>query len=325
MRRPRGWLERADGVRVRVDERGLTLGRGPESDLILTDPRASHLQALVLPGLKGLEVIALGRNPTRRNDEPVNGRAALLHGDTLELPGSRFTVVIDTGRGWSRGAWMVELWDGTRVGVRALPFTLGGGPDDHLHIPEWPPGALRLDGAQGALALELDAGGTLTGVELPAGAVEALEPGDTLTLRGRTVRFQGPADEAESTVLAAAEALPVKARFQFLPNGGRLELGFADGVQATVELAELRANLVAALLKPPTPYGPGELVPDEVLAPAIWPGQPDRGRTDLNLLIHRTRKNLLSAGVNPSAVLARAAKGGATCFRLAPGADVSVS
>ena len=101
-------------------------------------------------------------------------------------------------------------------------------------------------------------------------------------------------------------------------------MGFADGATHTVDLAELRANLVAALLTPPRPYKAGELIPDDVLAPAIWPGQQERGRTDLNLLLHRTRKNLLRAGINPSVVLARAKKGGATCFRLSPGAHVVV-
>jgi hypothetical protein len=57
---------------------------------------------------------------------------------------------------------------------------------------------------------------------------------------------------------------------------------------------------------------------------SIWAGQPGRGRTDLNVLIHRTRKDLLTAGINPAAVLARARKGGATSFRLAKDAAVSV-
>ena len=68
----------------------------------------------------------------------------------------------------------------------------------------------------------------------------------------------------------------------------------------------------------------GVFVPDDVLLTSIWPGNANRGRTDLNVLIHRTRKSLMNAGVNPSAVLARARQGRATAFHLAPAAKVEV-
>ena len=100
-------------------------------------------------------------------------------------------------------------------------------------------------------------------------------------------------------------------------------MGFADGATHTVDLAELRANLVAALLTPPRPYKAGELIPDDVLAPAIWPGQQERGRTDLNLLLHRTRKNLLRADQSIGRACARQ-EGRRNLLRLSPGAHVVV-
>lgn len=324
-RRPRCWLVRDKGARVLVQGRGLLMGRLPDNDIVLSDRRASSSHALVTATIRGLEVVSLGRNPSRVGGKVVQGRAVLKHGDVLEVPGGEFKVHIEKGRGWSDHAWVVEHPDGGRYGLRQLPFRIGGSTDDHLTVDGWPPGAVCFDVAQGALAVELEAPAVLSGESQPAGAVEALESGDTVTIHGHSVRvLSSAAGSGEETVLAPQAQLPTKARFQFLPNGGRLEVGFADGANHTVDLAELRANLVAALLTPPKPYQAGELIPDDVLAPAIWPGQQERGRTDLNLLLHRTRKNLLRAGINPSVVLARAKKGGATCFRLAPGAHVVV-
>jgi hypothetical protein len=325
LRRPRCWLVREKGARVLVQDRGLIMGRLPDNDIILSDRRASSNHALVTATIRGLEVVSLGRNPSRVNGSVVQGRAVLQHGDSLEVPGGTFKIQIEKGRGWSDHAWVVEHPDGARYGLRQLPFTIGGSPDDHLQVEGWPSGAICFDVAQGALAVELEAEADLSGEVQPAGAVEALESGDTVTIDGQAVRvLSSAAGSGEETVLAPQALLPTRARFQFQPNGGRLEVGFADGSTHTVELAELRANLVAALLTPPKPYKAGELIPDETLAPTIWPGQQERGRTDLNLLLHRTRKNLLRAGINPSVVLARAKKGGATCFRLAPGAQVIV-
>ena len=321
---PRCWLVRENGARILVKDRGLLMGRLPDNDIVLSDRRASSSHALVTATLRGLEVVSLGRNPTRVNEQVVQGRAVLEHGSVLEVPGGRFRVHVEAGRGWSHHAWVVEHPDGGQYGLRRLPFQIGGGDSDDLTVDGWPEAAVRFDVAQGALAVELDAGGELSGETLPSGAVEALESGDTVTIAGISVRVLSSAASGDETVLSQQALLPTKARFEFLPNGGRLEVGFADGATHTVELAELRANLVAALLTPPRPYEAGELIPDEVLAPAIWPGQQERGRTDLNLLLHRTRKNLLRAGINPSVVLARAKKGGATCFRLAPGAHVVV-
>jgi len=69
---------------------------------------------------------------------------------------------------------------------------------------------------------------------------------------------------------------------------------------------------------------PGEYLPDDVVIPAVWSGSAARTRTDLNVLLHHTRKALVRAGLNPAQVLSRARTGGATCFLLAPGARVEV-
>ena len=322
--RPRCWLTRRTGARVLVRDRGLLLGRGQDCDVILADRRASVVHALVTPTLRGLEVVHLGRNPTRVSGSAIHHRAVLKDGDVLEVPGASFEVAIEPGVGWSRETWIVEHPDQTQYSVRQLPFTVGGGVDDQLQVVGWPPGAAEFHVGQGSLAVELHAEALLDGEPMPASAVEVLEDGDRIEINRaaievRTVDVGG----RDPTVMMSGARLPTRAIFEFLPNGGKLELHFVTDAPVRVELSELRARLVAALLKPPGQAEAGDHVPDENLIPAIWPGS-KRTRTDLNLLIHRTRKDLLRVGLNPSVILARAKKGGSTCFRLAPGALVTV-
>ncbi len=322
--RPRCWLTRRSGARVLVRDRGLLIGRGQDCDVILDDRRASLVHVLVTPTLGGLEVVHLGRNPTRVNTNAIQHRALLRDGDVLEVPGARFDIAIEAGVGWSADSWALEHPDGTTYALRQLPFRVGGGVDDHLQVVGWPPGAVEFHVAQGSLAVELRAEALLDGEEMPASAVESVDDGDTIEIsRTQLLVRSVNAGGRDPTVMMAGAKLPIRAVFEFLPNGGRLELQFVTDTPLRVELSELRARLVAALLKPPGDWVAGEHVPDEALIPAIWPGS-RRTRTDLNLLIHRTRKDLLAAGLNPSIILARAKKGGSTCFRIAPGASVIV-
>ena len=107
---------------------------------------------------------------------------------------------------------------------------------------------------------------------------------------------------------------------EFLPRGGRLHATIG-GHLVTVYLSEKRCDLIAALLRPPTPLVAGEFIPDDVLLPRLWPGR-TMTRVDLNTLVHRTRQDLAPLGIDPGELLARAPGGGATRFTLAPGAIV---
>ena len=151
-----------------------------------------------------------------------------------------------------------------------------------------------------------------------------IHDGDTIEFAGQLVRLSSASGPSRATtVIVQARGGARQVRFDFIPAGGEIELRFddEDGVR-TVVLAELRARLLAALLSPPRGYKAGDLIPDEVLIPAIWSGSVDRTRTDLNVLIYRTRKALVRAGLNPERVLERARTGGGTRFLLAPGATI---
>lgn len=320
-----GWLRRDNGATVAIPDRGLVLGRRADCDVVLGSPKASSVHAIVTPTLDGLELLALGRNPTLVNAERVTGRRILGDGASLELPGGVFTVKLGSTARWSARPWAIRHPDGHRYALRRLPFTVGGAEADHLLVPGWPAGALEFHAAGGAVAAEFHAGGILNDAPMAAGAVELVEDQDRIAFGGRELQVEtsGPRDQAP-TVVAASSGLRA-VRFEFQPSGGRLTLQLDDRSPAvTLELPELRARLIAALLSPPSGYAAGDLIPDDLLIPAIWSASAERTRVDLNVLIYRTRKVLLKAGVNPAKVLTRARNGGSTRIQLAAGAQVSV-
>ncbi len=316
---PRAWV-RDGALVVSVPTEGLWIGRAADCDLVVADHRASQVHAFL--GWRGerLVVIGLGRNPTRRNGAPVEGPTTLAAGDRLEVPGGTFTV--DLPPTTPVPAWVAVLPTGERVGLGRREVSLGGGPEDDVAIRGWPAGAARLHRPPGG-ALLLEPLAPLVVDDRPGevGALEALRSGSRLGIAGAAVTLLALDDGRAATTILAGEAhLPLRVGFAFTPTGGALTLGFAGGATRVVDLPELRARLVAALLA-----RPGEEVEDEDLLAAVWPGSPDRGRLDLNQLVHRARRDLLAAGVDPTDLLVRVRRGGAACFRVAPGAVVTVS
>lgn len=319
----RAWLRLPNGERFAVPARGLLFGRGSSCDLMLKDPRASSVHALLTPTANGLELLALGRNPTLVNGAPLTQRQELTDGDTLTFPGLVAIVELD-GEPASLQSWQIVTPKGDRLALRDLPYRIGGGADDDLQLPGWLPGALTLRAVQGCLALELGAAAILDGEPVDADTIEVIQEHASVEMGGQRLEISLNELVGCGTTRGPARAvLPIHVSFEFLPQGGSLVLRFPQGPAVRVELAELRARLVAALLQPRAPWKVGEYLPDDVLIPAIWAGA-GRDRADLNLLIHRTRKDLLSAGLNPAVLLARAKKGRATCFQIAAGAEVVV-
>lgn len=310
------WLVGPSGLRRRVDEGGVLLGRGPGSDWVVPDTRASAVQALVTLGSKGLELRSLGRNPTRVDGKP-EARARLKHGSVIELPG--LVLHVEQEGIEQLTSWMVQLRD-QRFALRR-ELLVGSGNACGLRVDGWPEQALVLRLAQGQPVVEALCELKLNGVPFEAGEIESLIDGDRVSCLGEQllVRARG---ERVSTLIASP--FPIAARFCFLPTGGELHLQFAGGGWLVAELPELRARLIATLLSPPGEFEVGEFVPDEVLLPRIWPGQSQRGRLDLNTLVHRTRKDLLRAGIDPGPLLERARRGGGVAFKLARGATVEI-
>jgi hypothetical protein len=312
------WLSRTDGTRLRLDAAGVLAGRAPGCAIALVDPRASGVQALLRQAEGGPELIPLGRNPVRVNDQPASGRQRLRRGDRVDLPGETLTVELDDEEeGW----WFLER--GGLTCVTRSPTRVGGGPRAHLQIPGWPDEALRLYLLQGALWVEPGVALRVDGREVEAGALLSLRPGATIEAGAGpalTVRGQHPG-AAGGTLLERGVSA---ARLTFMPRGGRLSLTLSGRTHG-VDLSELRCRLLAVLLQPGEGLAPGDFVPDEQVLPRVWPREPGRDHYDMNTLIHRLRKALLKAGVPPDHVIERSPQGGATRAVLASGATAEVS
>lgn len=319
-------LERPDGCALRVPARGLMLGRSADCDVVLVHPGASQCHALVLPAGEALRIVALGRNPTNLNGQPLRGASPAVEGDLIELPGATFRVrsVGAGGRDERVLAWVI-LGAEERYAVRGPVFAIGGEAAADLRIPGWPEAALRFTVVQRGLVLEIGQPGWLGGELLEAGAVLAPTDRDRLRFGSTEIELAMAPDERwDETVVSTGDGAS-SIRFSFLPNGGRLEVAFRDAAEPFVaELPELRARLFAALLTPRGGFSPGDEMPDEVVMEAVWPRGRDRDRTDLNQLVHRARRDLLRAGVNPERLLYRPRRGGAVRILLAAQATIRV-
>ena len=319
------WLHRGRGTSVAVPPRGLILGRRPDCDVVLASGRASQVQAIITPTLDGLELLSLGRNPTRVDGNPVTGRTLLQHKSTVQVPGASFEVELSKTTFWSAQVWTVQLPDDHQYALRRLPYRMGNSRSDHLRIDGWPASAIEFHAADGGMAIEFLSPGQLNGIPMDEGAIEMAREDDQIAFNDTVVRVGAVGGDArETTVLLGHDGVE-SITFTFLPTGARLDVRFTgDDTSRQVVLSELRARLLAALLQPPSGYDPGDLVPDEILIPAIWSSHSGRTRVDVNVLIYRTRRFLLKSGLNPDRLISRARLGGSTRVLLVPGAQVVV-
>jgi hypothetical protein len=317
------WLE-GDLGRLLVRHAGLLVGRSAECDVVLADARVSRHHFLLRPTDDGVEVTVLGRAPVQVNGAAVAASATLRDGDTIALLGKTFRVV-STAAPQARVesfVWGVEVREGAYYRVLESPFTLGGGPRDHLQMAQWPPALLTLTMVQRALVLEPSQPGvTLDGAALQESQVAAVLPGAVARYLDQSIRFvAAPVASELETVPAEDESLPRLARLEFLTRGGRLTLGFGAW-ERTLWLADRRCDLVATLLFPPAPYAAGDAIPDEVLLPRVWPDG-NGGRVELNTLVFRVRKDLVRADIDGATLVDRG--DGATRFRLRDGATATL-
>jgi hypothetical protein len=317
------WLE-GDLGRLLVRHAGLLVGRSAECDVVLADARVSRHHLLLRPTDDGVEVTVLGRAPVQVNGAAVAASATLRDGDAIALLGKTFRVV-STAAPPARVesfVWGVEVREGAYYRVLESPFTLGGGPRDHLQMAQWPPALLTLTTVQRALVLEASQPGvTLDGAALQESQVAAVLPGAVARYLDQSIRFvAAPAASELETVPSEDESLPRLARLEFLTRGGRLTLGFGAW-ERTLWLADRRCDLVATLLFPPAPFTAGDAIPDEVLLPRVWPDG-HAGRVELNTLVFRARKDLVRADIDGATLVDRG--DGATRFRLRDGATATL-
>jgi len=320
-RKASAWLIGEDGSRRRVGHGALLMGRDPGCDIVLSDGRASGRQALLRIARGGLELHPLGRNPTLVNDQPIDRLTLLGTGDTLRVPGVTFRVEIERTPSGD-GLWLLQVGNASHR-IPPQPLAVGSSPHDDLVIPGLPPGALTFFRAGDGLLLEVtEEGFTIDGAPVEPDEVHPIGPTRTIAWGDVSMKVEnGSLGRTPTTHLSQ---LPILRRLQFryLPTGGTLTVDMS--VEETeVRLSELRCRLVVALIQPPDPYVAGEFVPDEIVLPQVWPRQPDRSHYDLNTLVHRLRKDLLKAGLDPTQLVERARGGGGTRVRL-PDATIEI-
>lgn len=317
------WLQ-GDLGRVLIRHGGLLLGRSTDCEVVLPDSRVSRHQLLLRPVDDGVELMVLGRAPVRVNDAPVQTVATLRDGDGLAVSGRVFRVVSTPAPRVARAdcVWGVESAAGAFYRIAESPFTVGGDERDDLHVAGWAPATLTLSMVQRALVMETGPAGVDCDGPLQAAAVVAVRSGAVVRYLGQSLRLVSASAGTETaTAPESGVELPRAARLEFLPRGGRLTVGYGSW-ERTLWLADRRCDLVATLLFPPAPYAAGDLVPDDVLIPRVWPGGRQGGRVELNTLVFRTRKDLVRADIDGGALLDR--YDGGVRFRLADGADVAM-
>ena len=325
------WVKAKNGARVRVGRGGLVVGRRSDCGLVLPNPEVSRRHALIRETARGVEVVHLGKVPTRVNGEDVRDTSPLAHGDLIEIGSSVLTVGIGESPAPSTSrVWMLESAGKALYGITRSPYVVGGDDRDDVVLETWPTSAARFHAVQDSLVVELAAAGRVNGEQREVEESVSLRVGDTVEFGGLALSVLAAGVGTEGTTrVTNSWTPPSRVSLDFHARGGLLSLEFPDGSAddppLAVHLPDRRCDLIATLLQPPGSLRTGEFVPDDVLAPRVWPGQPGKGRTDINLLLHRTRKSLLEAGVDGPALLDRGKGGGETRIVLARGAEVSIS
>lgn len=312
--------------RLRIGRGGLVIGRRPDCDLVVRGDKVSRRHALVRATGAGVEVVHIGKGPTLVNGAAVRDVAALAHDDVVQVGDTSVRVAVSDGEDAPEQMWVLETPGGTLCGLRRSPFVVGGAPGDDLVLAGWPAAGAQFHVLVDGLVVEVSADARVRGKAARAGDYVSLGVGDKVEFGGTAISVLAAGQGTEGTTrLTVSWSPPTFVGLHFHERGGLLTMDFPAADRVSVHLPDRRCDLVAALLQPPGGLRAGDDVSDDALAPRVWPGQPGKGRTDINLLLHRTRRSLLEAGVDGPALLLRADGGGASRIALAKGAKVTVA
>jgi hypothetical protein len=305
----RGFLDLPDGMAIRIGPAGLLVGRHRSCDLQLAAETASRRHALLRVAETGVEMIVLGRHSVDVNGQPVTTSAMLATTSRLDLPGLSCMVRVER----SDDSIPVEyaLRRGTEYyPIRTSPFVIGGDTSANLAIEGWPREAARLWVAQGELSADIGDEHVI------------LHDGESFALHGHTFVIERALDDSKSTVTLDGERRLKGVVLEPLPRGGRVTFNFSDG-DRTVYLPGRRYRLVAALVVPPAPLVPGDFVPDSELVPLVWNDTDEvGGRVEINVVLARTRHDLVAAGIGVTKLIERAPGGRATRLAVTPDAVI---
>jgi len=301
-----------DGASRRVGPNGVLIGRQADCDLVASDPALSRRHAFVRITSEGVEVVPLGRGPLEINGTSFDRPRALAHGDELAAPGITLRVELATDDAPAT-AFVLERAGGATLGLGHTPFRIGGAPTDDLILPDWPASSIVFHLADGRVFVEDN--------ERSPGELRPVTIGERITCRGETFVVSAAATSAQTT--ADSDELPTAIDIEMLPRGG-LVVVHLGGRSHKVFLADRRLDLVIALLQPPAGHRTGDFIGDEIVRSIVWPRADGAGRTEINVLISRCRRDFIDAGLNGARLIQRVPGGGGTRFALARDAVITI-
>ncbi|MCH9687329.1 MAG: FHA domain-containing protein [Deltaproteobacteria bacterium] len=322
----RGWrVHLPDGSSRRIDRRGLVVGRGFDADIVVPHARASRQHVLIRVAPTGPQAVPLTPAPTWVDGEPITTTTMLVDGCRLAMPGLELRVRTSSDDPTTAPVWVLERESGALLGVPESGISVGGDPTDDVVVDGWPAAALRLYIVGGRLSVANAVEVEIDGRHVEPDGLEPLERGARLEVCGESLHVLGGGTRVSERTTAepsisAHPTLPHRVRLSFRPRGGELEV-VVGSRQYRVELPERRCELVACLLRPQGRLKAGQMVRDEEIGGRLWP-QRAVVRTDLNVLVHRLRRDLTAAGLDGARLIERARGGHATRFCLAPEAVV---
>jgi hypothetical protein len=290
------WLRTAAGVRNAIGPGGLVIGRSSACAIVVDEPDVSRRHVLVLPDGERCLVIPLGNRSAEA--------ASIEAGGSFRVGSAEF--VFERAPAPAHARWMIRI--GSTSYPLAAPTTTIGGANADLIVDGLPEAACVVHAAEHVVVVE-----TFDAEPL------AMTTAGKVTVCGVELELQQIGSREPTTVV---EQLPSSVIVEVVPKGVvlRLRVGTTDH---TVFLPQLRGDLALALLRPASPARAGDFIDDEVVLQAMY-GRAGGTRQQLNLTIHRARITLTSAGLVGPILIQRAPGGGATRFRLAQGATVSV-
>lgn len=309
---------------MRVSLRGgsALVGRNADCDVVLTGDTVSRHHALFRVVGEGVEVIPLGRLGLAVNGAHCAEPRLLREGDVVSV--ARHQLVLRGEEVAGEGPavhWFVEQEPGALVRIGAELTAVGGGPEDRLSIAAWEPFVMALHLVGERLVLEARTAGIRVGRVLDVGDLLTLQSGDRVEHRGASFRAIAlPADPSKPTGVPVFDEPPSAVTLTLLPRGGRLTVVTGTRV-CSAWLSERRCELLALLVRPPSPFAPGEMIPDAEIADRLWPGA-DSGRLEINTLVCRVRKDLEHARIDSVVLIERRA--GALRLVLAAGATATL-
>ncbi len=288
----------SSGQAVPLTEAPLQLGRGPANHVVISDDTVSwnHAQLWVEGGRVWVRDLG-SRNGTFLNDRRTRGATPVSEGDELRFGLNqratlRFPFGEDLHGTTSRVLKLEELATGLRFMLQSNRFHIGSGPDAHLRIEGAPPRAATL---------------MIHDDEIWVGTADEefqVQVGQTFRVAGRSMRVVEAQVEHVPTVEQSQVRYPYSARvITNGPRGPEVVVTGPDGLKHRAEgNRAILLLLLARALHKDRKEGKDEdeegWVSDDQVRTGIW-GRGKGTKSGLNVLVHRTRKQLEADGFDP--------------------------